>query len=286
MTALVLVATLSAYAAEPDVILGVLEEIPGHYAGEPLSRVVRVAFQKDGREWKAFPASCPDQECLRTIASKFPAKMTWNISFSGRGLGPVAGTSVKEFEFYSDIGIEKLEGPAPSIGKRSAEFGGFLGSPVLRPLIANSQPLYKDPDLWRPSQVSVQADSSLRLAFRKKFPDMSSCKTGKPWKYRDADIGIRKTYSSSNGWRVAQLQLPMSDCEGPPDDAFLDQWFAVSPQHEVMFLGSGMWLVDAGDYDGDGASELVFAIDRYNEGGYKLFYDGFKGHAVFAFGYH
>ena len=27
--------------------------------------------------------------------------------------------------------------------------------------------------------------------------------------------------------------------------------------------------------------ELVFAIDRYNQGGYELFYDDFKGHAVF-----
>jgi hypothetical protein len=27
-----------------------------------------------------------------------------------------------------------------------------------------------------------------------------------------------------------------------------------------------MWLVDAGDYDNDGKSELVFAIDRANEG--------------------
>ncbi len=286
MTPLVLFAALSAYAADPTVILGVLEEVPGHYAGEPLSRVVRVAFQKDGREWKAFPASCPDQECLRMIASKFPVEMTWNISFSGRSLGPVPGTALKEVEFYSDIGIEKLEGPAPSIGRRSAEFGGFLGKPVLRPLIANSQPFYKDPDSWKPSQTSAEVAASLRSAFRKKFPDVSNCKSGKPWKYRDADISIRKTYSSSKGWSVAQLQLPVSDCEGPPDDAFLDQWFAVSPGREVMFIGSGMWLVDAGDYDGDGASELVFAIDRYNEGGYELFYGGFKGHATFAFSYH
>jgi hypothetical protein len=33
-------------------------------------------------------------------------------------------------------------------------------------------------------------------------------------------------------------------------------------------------------------SELVFAIDRANEGGYELFYDDFKKHTVFQFYYH
>ncbi len=47
-----------------------------------------------------------------------------------------------------------------------------------------------------------------------------------------------------------------------------------------------MWLVDAGDYDKDGKSELVFSIDRYNRGGYELFYDDFKKHVVLEFGYH
>jgi hypothetical protein len=47
-----------------------------------------------------------------------------------------------------------------------------------------------------------------------------------------------------------------------------------------------MWLVDAGDYDNDGKSELVFSIDRYNRGGYELFYDDFKKRTIFEFGYH
>jgi hypothetical protein len=53
-----------------------------------------------------------------------------------------------------------------------------------------------------------------------------------------------------------------------------------------MLLGNGIWLVDAGDYDNDGKSELVFSIDRYNQGGYELFYDDFKKHATFEYGYH
>jgi hypothetical protein len=45
-----------------------------------------------------------------------------------------------------------------------------------------------------------------------------------------------------------------------------------------------MWLVDAGDYDNNGRDELVFSIDRYNRGGYELFYDDFKKHATFEYG--
>jgi hypothetical protein len=47
-----------------------------------------------------------------------------------------------------------------------------------------------------------------------------------------------------------------------------------------------MWLVDAGDYGNDGRSELLFSIDRYNRGGYELFYDDFRKRAVFEFSYH
>jgi hypothetical protein len=65
-----------------------------------------------------------------------------------------------------------------------------------------------------------------------------------------------------------------------------DPWFAVDPSRSVVYLDSGIWLVDAGDYDNDGKSELVFSINRDNEGGYDLFYDDFKKRVVFEFNYH
>jgi hypothetical protein len=73
---------------------------------------------------------------------------------------------------------------------------------------------------------------------------------------------------------------------GPSGDAFLDQWFSIDPKGQVAFLGEGMWLVDVGDYDNDGKSESVFSIARENRGGYRLFYNDFRGHAEFEFNYH
>lgn len=47
-----------------------------------------------------------------------------------------------------------------------------------------------------------------------------------------------------------------------------------------------MWLVDAGDYDSEGKSELLFTIAGYNRGGYELFYDDFNKHVTFEFHHH
>jgi hypothetical protein len=282
---LILIASI-ACASEPTIMLGVLED------NSP-SRAVRAVFQKKGREWQPFPSDCPDQACLKTIALGYPSTATWNIAFSGRSLGQVTASTPKDFEFYSSVGLQKIvsKGPVPAIGKKSADFSGFLAIPVLRPLIAASQPYFEDPDAWKPAQPPPELAASLRLAFRKKFPEVSNCAshdddTPKLWQYRDADIKIAKSYSSNKGWFAVQILLTGNRCEGPTDDPFIGQWFAIAPRGAPTFLGTGLWLVDAGDYDNDGKSELVFAIDRYNRGGYELFYDDFKGHAVFQFNYH
>jgi len=267
-------------------VLGVLEDVPGVYAGESNSRQVRVVFRKVGKEWEAFPSNCPDQSC--------PNEVVWTISFDGRNLGQVTtGQTPKEFSYSSQVGLQRImsSGPVPTIGKRSTEYGGFTHSSVYRPLVANSQPYFKDPESWKPAQPTADLVKLLRQHFRKKFPAVANCanpdeNVGRPWAYRDEDIRVLKAYISRDAWFVAQLRLEEYRCDGPPDDPFADQWFAVSPVLEVQFLGASIWLVDAGDYDNDGKSELVFSIDDYNRGGYEIFYDDFKKHATFKFGYH
>jgi hypothetical protein len=269
---------LSAHASESTIMLGILEQIPGRFVGEPSFRAVRVAFQKKGREWQPFPSACSDQACLKTITSEYPPTVTWTIAFSGKSVGRVTAITPKDFEFYSAIGLQKITSkePVPAVAKK---------------LVADSQPYYKDPDSWKPSHLSSEVAASLRLAFRKKFPKVSNCashdhENPKPWQYRDADLKVRRAYSSAHNWSVVQLLLTGSRCDTPPDEPFIDQWFAVMPDGQTTFLGNGMQLVDAGDYDNDGKSELVFAIVRANEGGYELYYDDFKRHAEFQFSYH
>ena len=106
------------------------------------------------------------------------------------------------------------------------------------------------------------------------------------WAYPDASIRLRKAYASNQRWQIAQVQLEGYRCDGPPDPAFWYQWFAVAPDQQVRFLDTSGWLIDAGDYDNDGRSELVFAVGGYNRDGYRLFYDDFKRSATFEFSYH
>jgi hypothetical protein len=281
-------------AAGQNPILGVLEDVPGVYAGESNVRSVRIVFQKNGRDWSAFRSDCPDQTCLKTITSEFPHIVTWNVGFDGRALGQVTGRTPNEFKFYSHVGLQEITSGAsiPTIGKRSAEFGGFTEASVYRPLIANSQPYLTDPEAWKPSQLPPELIRLFRQQFRRKFPKL--CRSSKdetklePFLYRDEDIEVVKTYASSKGWRVARLRLlDAIDCNDVEAGFQIDDpWFALDPQGSFHYLGGGMWLVDAGDYDNDGRSELVFSIDRENRGGYELFYDDFKKHVTFQFSYH
>jgi hypothetical protein len=130
----------------------------------------------------------------------------------------------------------------------------------------------------------------VRSEFRKKFPKASNCTNveaePKPWSYGDRDIKLIKTYSNQKGWLLVLAKLNDYRCDGMIEGPFGDQWFTISPTKNVRFLDSDMWLVDAGDYDNDGKSEVLFAIAGDNRGGYRLFYDDFKKQAVFEYSYH
>lgn len=282
-----------ALAQVQSLLVGVLEDNPGHFAGEPRSRSVRAVFYKEGEQWKAFPSDCSDQDCLKTITEKYPREVTWTLTFDGRQLGSVTSRTPGTFDFYSSVGQQIItsKNAVPTVGQPSREFGGWLDQPVYRPLIAVSQPNYRDPDGWKPAKLPETATVAVRRQFRKRFPEATNCLKGqsdneKPWPYDDSNIAVQKVYGSKRNWMVASVLLAPYRCDGPPGQPFVEQWFVITPQQEVRWLDSNMWLVDAGDYDGDGKSELVFAIDDYNRGGYRLFYDDFQQRAEFVFSYH
>jgi len=283
------------FATGQDLILGVLEDVPGVYAGESDHPGVRVVFRKEGRDWQAFPSNCRDQQCLKRISSEYPHEVTWTIAFDGRDLGQVVGRTPKEFHFYSHVGLQEIadSGSVPIIGKKSTDYGGFTGASVYRPLAANSKPNFRDPESWKASQLSPDLLGLVRRQFRRKFPKL--CKSSKedetklePLLYHDKDVKLVKAYASKKSWVVARLHLAEAiDCDDTEAGFEIDDpWFLIDPQKSAKYLDAGMWLVDAGDYDGDGKSELIFSIDRYNRGGYELFYDDFTKRSVFEFGYH
>jgi hypothetical protein len=276
------------------VILGVLEDIPGEYTGESDFRAVRAVFEKNGDGWQAFPPQTKSYPEPLTPPSSYPKEMTWTIAFDGRNLGTITALTPPQYHFYSEIGIENItsHGPVPTVGKKSTEYAGFTGTPVYRPLVAVSQPNFSDPDHWKPAQLSPDLIAAARQQFRSKFPKVTNCRNPdenvlRPWTYRDEDIHVNKAFSSKDDWSLIDLNLTGYSCDGPQDDdsAFIGQWYVIDPAGKLKFLGTNMWLVDAGDYDNSGSSEVLFSIDGYNMGGYRLFYRDFTQSVEFLFHY-
>jgi len=294
LVAVGLIATTLSLGAQ-STLLGILEDVPGIYAGEPSSRAVRVVFEKNGGDWRALPSACPDEACLRTLPSSYPREVMWTVTFDGQTLGRVAAKTPKEFKFYSHVGLQNLKDgyPIPTVGKRSPQYGGFTDQSVYRPLVTNSEPYFKDPEAWKPSQLKADLSEALKRKFRQSFSKL--CKISEddetkliPFAYRDEDITIVKAYASKSGWSLAQLRVEgATECDDIEAGSGIDDpWFVIDPGKAVAYLDKGMWLLDAGDYDNDGNSELVFSISRYNRGGYELFYDHFKRKVKFEYSYH
>lgn len=274
-----------------SIFLGVLEDNHGWYAGEPNFRAVRVAFKKVGLEWKPFPSDCMNQACLKQIVVRFPPQVSWTIGINGRTLGTVVGRTPSQYSWYAAVGQQEImsKGPIPTIGKRSPS--DFVDAAVYRPLVANSHPYFKDPERWKPISPSADLISKLRSQFRARFPKL--CRSSEDetkletFAYTDQDVQVTKAYGSRGGWTLAELHLEAVEC-GDVEAGFdiADPWFVIDPKGSATYLDAGLWLVDAGDYDNDGHSELLFWINREDEGGYELFYDSFQKRSVFHFSYH
>jgi hypothetical protein len=220
--------------------------------------------------------------------------MVWTVGFDGKNLGQVTGETPRVYRLYSEVGLQEItsKGPIPTVGERSREYGGDTDALVYRPLLTNSRPHVTDPDSWKLSRISPELVRALRHQFRRQFPKL--CRLGedktrlKSFAYSDEQIGVMKAYASNKGYVVARLRVGGAIDRSDTEAGFEidDKWFVVNPQHSVRYLDDGLWLVDAGDYDNDGQSELVFSINRDNRGGYELFYDNFQKRAVFEFSYH
>jgi hypothetical protein len=96
-----------ASASDDGIILGVLEDVPGVYNGEANTRAIRVVFHKTEGDWQAYPSACENEECLKSLTSKYPAQVTWTVTLDGRNLGHLASRA-HDSHFYSRIGLEEI----------------------------------------------------------------------------------------------------------------------------------------------------------------------------------
>lgn len=287
----------SASAQAPEASIGILEERPPSNTAETSRFVVRAVFHREGAGWTAF-----DDSSLLTAA--YPRSIDWTVGFSGRSVGKVKGETPRAgWSFYADVGTQVIAQtpPPPSVGSRSMEFAGWMDMPVYRPLVASSTGRVGDPEMWTRATPGPKVLDELRRTFRAAFPVAERCTNvddTEPdrWVYSVNDLVVDRTYASSTGWRIARVSLPIDayGCDGPvpEEDAgtgaspWAARTYVVSPTGKVADLGRSLLLVDAGDYDGDGQSELIFQLSGYNLGGYVLWTSSFAKSATFNFHFH
>jgi hypothetical protein len=279
-----------AIAADDDVVVGILEHLSpaqqrrlaGAY-GDVGSAVVRVAFRKQAGQWQAFASDVGDLDQLKAATQNFPQKLAWTIAFDGKARGHLESTAPPQWAFYSDLGIELIRPGTKviAIGHPDAGFERWdSDKPVDRPLVLVTRPNTRDPDQWKPATL----EDAYRAAGIASLRAENKPEAG----FGDENIRVVKAYRSKSGRVLFALKLskavPRGD--GPPGPEWQARWFVADSPRSLKFLDTGLALIDAGDYDKDGRSEIIFAKSGYDYDGYVLFYDDFRGSVEFGWNYH
>ena len=278
--------------AGDNVVVGVLENLaPNLQAriqqsyGTAVKSVVRVAFRRAADGWEAFPDDIGNLDRLQSASQQFPASLDWTIAFDGKSLGRIQSARPKQWLVFSDIGLQlPLAGEQlPHVGQPGSDFAQWgADGAVYRPLILVSAPNVQDPDGWQ----RAAGDESLVRSALDAFRDAVEKENAK-FKLEDGKVVLLKAYRSRSGSMLFALlatgQAPAPD--EVPGPEWSPHWFVADDAGQVRFLGSELMLIDAGDYAGDGHSELVFAKSSYDYDGYLMFYDDFRRSAAFGWGY-
>jgi len=288
----------------PQVIIGVLEYYHPKSAEEPpniisnknptYKRQVRVLFKKVANRWEAFEHNVQNTKELSESIRLYPEYVNWFVAFDGKTLSQFKSFRPQDVTSYSDIGLHVPDQNAnlPVIGKLSREFSGWETEPALRPLVLVSENHTSDPDHWKPVRSLDSRITRLCFSeFRKIRPtvNVSTDEEHEIMKtYKDNVILVNKSYASSNGEYIVAISIDPSfqHVNGMAKEEWPSDWFYVDKEKIAHALGSGMRLVDAGDYDNDGTSEVVFWESDYNKGGYILFYNHFTVKEEFSWNYH
>ena len=274
--------------SKESIYVGILddarEEMVNWKPGVAQERIVRPLFKKAPERWTMLDGN------------SLPTRMSWTVGFDGRNLGTVeteAGT-----EGFTPI--QKILTPKSAIstvGVPSGQFSGLLGgggeTKVRRPLVAVSRPYVQDPDGWKRTRLPNEIAVLVRAAFRHDYPQVDRCKdeeiVERNWKFPDSVLSFPVAYGSNKHSFLVQSELNAGNCGyiSEPDEPKSEPWFSVSSDGSVRRIGSFLTLLDAGDYDNDGRSEVVFLISQgENTDGFVLFDSAFGKPVTVTWDYH
>ena len=254
------------------------EEMANWEPGVANQRLIRPAFEKVGSAWHLVDHS------------SIPHQMTWTVAFDGKNLGQIESKAIpgvvtreKSEGFLTQV--QTLTTPSasvPAIGTPSAAYAGLMSmgpGKMRRPPVVVSRPNVRDPDGWkRFSPLPDRIETLVRAAFRRDLPHVNRCKeevAQHDWRFPDSSLGFPVAYASNKGSFLVEAELDAGNCGyvDDPDDPLSGPWYFVSVEGSVRRIGSFMSVLDAGDYDGCGRSELVFFLSQPEDTDGFVLYD-------------
>lgn len=278
--------------AEP-LIVGVLEQ-PQCKKEQPIS--ARLLFVKDKTTWWAL-----DDERSPVKDLNLMSLPNWHIVFGGKNLGNIkmrdtnhSLTNKKNVNFTRDkLYVPDSQNALPIIKNDSESFRGWCDVPNTRPLVLVSQPNSTDPEQWKPFSPDQSYKQKLYTPVKVAVGRFkaSYCPKGEfppeLLEYGPADLVLYKSFRSVSGRELVSIGIDPKkyQCDGPREPEWSGNWFLLDGE-KIEFLGHQMELVDAGDYDNDGRSEMLFWRSGYNKDGYVLMYDGFRQKVEYLWSYH
>ncbi|WP_158943763.1 hypothetical protein [Granulicella sp. S190] len=289
LTLLLLLFPLAASAQKP--LIGIFESNAFGNGSDLSAPGIRVLFYQSGQQWRSYNATCQDEVCLKTIPHVFPPVTTWTLIKERKPVANVTATIPAAYHFYSEIGLQAITNPG-TISKLEPSPAPYRPA-IPHAILATTLPTLQDPDNWQPAAPFPLDVTHVLQAFHKLYPHPKNCTqttSNSPSNYHDTTIEDTKlesgaSYISNKNWRILQITLRGYLCDGPPDDAWVDHWFAISPTGQVQHLGLLMHLAGTADFAHEGHSELLFQVESGNHAGYTLFYDHFthQAHATVIF---
>lgn len=239
---------------------------------------------------------------LENRSDMVPGSVRWNIAFDGRSLGSVDSVKLRPYynRFPFDLTYSIVDREVPLI--RGGGFGSAKMHVKERPLVANSMLAYKDPEQWKPVELPAAVQQTtiaeLRVFLKHFAPEKLNASL-------DGSPVSCKSYRNNDGSYIANVAIKGSYFEQDFEADCMYGHYLIRPDGTAVnlaeavmkslpgFLGaksyydrpSSPWLqldlLDAGDYDRDGKSEVLFWITSETHDGYALFSEGFGRVSVF-----
>lgn len=266
-------------------VLGVLQEYPTGFGTLQVSAEVRAAFvrRKDG--WVALPSGVTFDRTSRSLRAasdsssqgsllhrSLPEQALWRVCFDGRSRGAVRTKRPQAWTSGHRGALLPVEGSdLPWVGAPTDWPWVLVGVAVRRPLVTTTGTRCGDPDRWKPVTISPGALRGLLPAIHAEEARVYGHRLN-----ADEHYAVEKAYGNAHGDRL--LMVTDADFRNGYGSRLL---IHAARGGGVRILAEGVSVLDAGDYDGDGKSELVAMQAGRESGSIVLLWDDLGRQARF-----